>query len=45
MSDDVNDIGKVNDHTSYKKAMHSEHSPKWLDTMEEEMKSMSINDV
>src|SRR6266498_2595442 len=38
-------IGKVDDPTSYKEAMNSEHSPKWLDAMEEEMKSMSINDV
>ena len=44
MSEDVN-IGKVDDPTSYKEAMNSEHSPKSLDAMEEEIKSMSINDV
>src|SRR6266540_7118061 len=45
MSEDVNDIGKVDDPTSYKEAMNNKHSPMWFDAMEEEMKSMSINDV
>ena len=45
MNKDVNDIGKVDDLTSYKKAMMSEHSPKGLGFMKDEIKSMSTNDA
>ena len=45
MNEDINDIGKVDDPTSYKEAMMSEHSPEWLDDMKDELKSMSTNDV
>jgi hypothetical protein len=45
MSEDVNDIGKMNDPVSYKKAMKNENLLKWCDAMEEELMSMSSNDV
>jgi hypothetical protein len=45
MSEDVNDIGKMNDPTSYKEVMKSENSLKWREAMEEELRSMSSNDV
>jgi hypothetical protein len=45
MSEDVNDIGKINDLTSYKEAMKSKNLLKWCEAMEEELKSMSSNDV
>jgi hypothetical protein len=35
----------VGDPTSYEEAMRSPRSLKWLDAMEDEMKSMSSNDV
>jgi hypothetical protein len=45
MSEGVNDIGKMNDPTSYKEAMKSENSLKWCEAMEEELRSMSSNDI
>jgi hypothetical protein len=33
------------DPTSYEEAMRSPHSSKWLEAMEDEIKSMSSNDV
>jgi hypothetical protein len=33
------------DPTSYEEAIRSPHSSKWLEAMEDEMKSMSSNDV
>ena len=45
MSEDVNDIGKVEDPTSYKEAIKSMNSSKWQVAMEDELKSMSSNDV
>ena len=33
------------DPTSFKEAMRSVHSSKWLEVMEDEMKSMKTNDV
>ena len=33
------------DPTSFEEAMRSAHSSKWLEAMEDEMKSMKINDV
>jgi hypothetical protein len=44
MSKDVNDIGKMDDPTSYKEAMKSKNSLKWHEAMEE-LISMSSNDV
>jgi len=34
-----------NDPTSYEEAMRSPHSSQWQEAMEDEMKSMSTNDV
>ena len=34
-----------NDPTSFEEAMRSDHSSKWLETMEDEMKSMNANKV
>jgi hypothetical protein len=45
MSEDVNDIGKMDDSASYKKAMKSENSLKWREAMEEELRFMSTNDA
>ena len=39
------DMGKVDDPNSFKEAMSSEHSHKWIEAMEEELKSMSTNKV
>lgn len=39
------DIGKVDDPNSFKEAMSSEYSHKWIEAMEEELKSMSTNKV
>jgi hypothetical protein len=44
MSEDVNDVGKVEDPTSYKEAIKSLNSSKWQVVMEE-LKSMGSNDV
>ena len=45
MSEDKNEPVLDNDPTSFKEAMQSEYSSKWLDAMKDEMKSMSTNDV
>jgi hypothetical protein len=45
MSEDVNDRGKMDDPTSYKEAIKGENSLKWCEAMEEELRSMSSNDV
>jgi hypothetical protein len=45
MSEDVNDIGKMDDPASYKEAMKSKNSLKWREAMGEELKSMSSNDI
>ena len=39
------DIGKVDDPNSFKEAMSSEYSHKWIEAMEEELKSMSTNKI
>jgi hypothetical protein len=44
ISEDVNDIGKMDDPASYKEAIKSENSLKWREAMEE-FRSMSSNDV
>ena len=33
------------DHTSFEEAMRSDHSSKWLEAMEDEMKFMNANKV
>ena len=45
MTEDGNDIRKANDPTSFEESMTSGHSSKWLEAMNDEIKSMSINDV
>jgi hypothetical protein len=45
MSEDVNDMGKVEDPTSYKEAIESTNSSKWQVSMEDDLKSMDSNDV
>jgi hypothetical protein len=44
-SEDVIDIAKMDDPTSYKEAMKSENSLKWHEAIEEELRSMCSNDV
>jgi hypothetical protein len=45
MSEDINDIGKMDDPALYKEVMKSKNSLKWRDAMEEHLQSMSSNDV
>jgi hypothetical protein len=45
MCEEGHDMGKVDDPDSFKEAMSSEHSHKWIEVMEEELKSMSTNKV
>jgi hypothetical protein len=45
MSEDVNDIGKMDDAASYKEAMNYENSLKWHEAMDEQLRYMSSNDV
>ena len=39
------DVGKVDDPNSFREAVSCENSAKWVEAMEEELKSMSSNDV
>jgi hypothetical protein len=39
------DIGKVDNPNSFREVVSCENSAKWVETMEEELKSMSSNDV
>jgi hypothetical protein len=45
MYKDTNDVRIETDPSSFKEAMKSRHSFKWLNAMKDEMKSMSTNDV
>jgi hypothetical protein len=45
MSEDVNDMRKVEGPTSYKEAIESTDSSKWQVAMEDKLKSMDSNDV
>jgi hypothetical protein len=45
MSEDINDIGKMDDLASYKEVMKSKNLLKWSEAVEEELRSMSYNDV
>jgi hypothetical protein len=38
-------VGKIDDPASFKQAVECEHSTKWIEAMEEELKSMSSNKV
>jgi hypothetical protein len=39
------DIGKADDSNSFREAVSCENSAKWVEAMEEELMSMSSNDV
>jgi hypothetical protein len=41
----IDEIQMEGDPTSFEEAMRSAHSSKWLDAMEDEMRSMSVNKV
>ena len=45
LSEDHYDIRRVDDPNSYKEAIASESSTKWIEAMEDELKSMSSNRV
>jgi hypothetical protein len=45
LSEDMYDVRKVDDPILFKEAISSEHSSKWVEAMENELKSMSTNDV
>ena len=45
MYEDVKDIGLAGDPETYKEAMMSLNSSKWLEAMEDELRSMSSNKV
>ena len=45
MYENVNDIGLADDPRTYKEAMMSLNSSKWLEAMEDELRSMSSNKV
>ena len=45
LSEDMYDIGKADDPNSFREAVSCENSAKWVEAMEEELKSMSSNDV
>ena len=45
MYEDVNDIGLANDPRTCKESMMSLNSSKWLEAMEDELRSMSSNKV
>jgi hypothetical protein len=45
MSEDINDMGKMDDPVSFKEVVKSEKLLKWREAMEEELRSMSFNDV
>jgi len=45
MGEEITDQGLDNDPVSYKEAMEDEHSSEWFKAMEDEIKSMSTNDV
>jgi hypothetical protein len=45
VSEEGHDMRKVDDPNSFKEVMSSEHSHKWIEAMEEELKTMSTNKV
>jgi hypothetical protein len=45
LSEDMYDIGKADDPDTFREAVSCENSAKWVEAMEEELKSMSSNDV
>ena len=45
LSEDVYDIGNVSDPATFRQAVSSENSIKWIEAMEDELRSMSTNKV
>ena len=45
ISEDMYDIGKAEDPTSFKEVVSNSNSAKWVEAMKDELKSMSTNDV
>jgi hypothetical protein len=45
LSEDLYDVGKVDDPISYKQAIAHQNSDKWIEAMQDELKSMSTNQV
>jgi hypothetical protein len=45
LSEDLYDIGKVDDPSSFKEAIAHKNSDKWIEAMQDELKSMSTNQV
>ena len=45
LSEDLYDIGKVDDPASFKEAIAHKNSDKWIEAMQDELKSMSTNQV
>ena len=45
LSEDLYDIGKVDDLASFKEAIAHKNSDKWIEAMQDELKSMSTNQV
>ena len=45
LSEDLYDVGKINDPATFREAVESENSTKWIEAMEEELKSMCSNQV
>ena len=45
LSEDVYDIGNVSDPATFRQAVLSENSTKWIEAMEDDLRSMSTNKV
>ena len=45
LSEDVYDIGNISDPATFRQAVSSENSTKWIEAMEDELRSMSTNKV
>ena len=45
LSEDVYDIGNISDPATFRHAMSSENSTKWIEAIEDELRSMSTNKV
>ena len=45
LSEDVYDIGNISDPATFRQTMLSENSTKWIEAMEDELRSMSTNKV
>ena len=45
LSEDVYDIGNISDPATFRQAVSSENFTKWIEAMEDELRSMSTNKV